>query len=145
MECEFERGATMNKKRLFAILLSLCILVSCFSGCTLRDTSIFYKEITMQCDDPYMITTYKDTENGVGIRETYLEIDGDICRVELHYRSTIFVVQMLDPLSLDAEVLLSGTWKEKDGNLILYIDDDYIFDNQYEKIVLKPVDSTSTS
>lgn len=131
-------------RRWIVTILLLSIVALCLSGCTLRDTSIFTQEITMQSDDPYMITTFKRTENGTGSRETYLEIDGDICRVELHYRSTIFVVQMLDPLSLDAEVLLSGTWKEKNGNLILYIEEDYIFDNQYEMIVLKPVDSTST-
>ena len=133
--------STKRNKRLFAIFLSLCILVSCFSGCTLVDTSIFTQEITMQSDDPYMITTFKRTENGTGSRETYLEIDGDICSVELYYRSTIFVVQMLDPLSLDAEVLLSGTWKERNGKLILSIEEDYIWGNQYEHIILAPSSS----
>lgn len=137
-------GFVMTKKikRLFAIFLALCILALCLSGCTLRDTSIFSKEITMQCDDPYMITTYKETENGVGSRETYLEIDGELQKVGLHYRSTIFAVR-LEFTPTSSELLFSGTWKEKNGNLILYIEEDYIFDNQYEKIVLKPVENSS--
>lgn len=135
---------TTNKmKCLFAIVLSLCILVSCFSGCTLRDDSIFSEEITMQCDDPYMITTYMETENGVGSRETYLEIDGELQKVALHYREAVFGVYW-EFSPTEHELLLFGTWKEKDGNLILYIDDDYIFDNKYEKIILNPVDSTSS-
>ena len=131
-------------RRWLATILVLSIVALCFAGCTWQDTSIFSKEITMQCDDPYMITTYKDTENGVGSRETYLEIDGELQKVDLHYRDAVFRVY-LEFSPTERELLLFGTWKEKDGNLILYIDDDYIFDNQYEKIVLKPVDSTATS
>ena len=127
-------------RRWIATILLLSIVALYLSGCTLRDTSIFSEEITMQCDDPNMITTYKKTENGVGSRETYLEIDGEVCKVELYYRGTLFVVEKLDPLTLKGEVLLLGSWKERKGNLCLHIREDYIFDNQYEKIVLKPVD-----
>lgn len=130
-------------RRWAATILLLSIIVLCLSGCTLRDTSIFSKEITMQCDDPYMITTYIKAENGAGSRETYLEIDGEVCNVELHYIGTLFVVKRLDPLTLEGEVLLLGSWKERKGNLCLHIREDYIFDNQYEKIVLKPVENSS--
>lgn len=127
-----------------AIILLLSIVVLCLSGCTLRDTSIFNKEITMQCEDPYFVTTYSKTENGTGTRETYLEIDGEVYEVALYYRSTIFAVHMQADTSTKSEILLSGTWKEHKGNLILYVEEDSVFENQYETIVLRPMDSSSS-
>ena len=130
-------------RRWAATILLLSIIVLCLSGCTLRDTSIFSKEITMQCDAPYMITTYIKAENGAGSRETYLEIDGELHKVGLYHVSTIFTVHLEDRTPTASEILISGVWEERKGDLILYIEEDFVFDNQYEKIVLKPVENSS--
>ena len=126
--------------RWLAGVLSLAILASCLSGCTLRDTSIWVEEITMQCDDPYVITTFYRDEKGIGHRETYMEINGVKQKVELGYRSTLFEVYVLDH-SHRAECLILGTWRERKGNLVLYVEEDYVFGNHYETIILTPADT----
>lgn len=133
----------MSKKHRFGLLRGLFFIVSAlilFSACDPRDGSYpFQKGSLWTSDDPYLTVLYMKSENGATEQTSTLVLDDNIIQVELYFRSSLYDVYPLGANVYD-DRLWSGTWEYRDGNLILYIEDDFIFDGHYSEIVLSPSD-----
>lgn len=92
------------------------------------------------CKDPYITINYIRNENGTFTEESSLEWNGETIDIDIDFGHGNFVVHPNGNYSFE-ERLFDGTCKFRNGNVILVIDDDFIFDYQFSEIVLSPVET----
>ena len=119
---------------IFLIAFALCV----FSACDPPWYSYPYqKGGVWTSDDPEFTVLYAKLENGVTEQTATLVLDDNIIQVELYFRSSLYDVYPKGVNEYDNR-LFGGTWEYRKGNLVLYIEDDFIFDGRYSEIVLSP-------
>ena len=91
------------------------------------------------CEEPYIEIKYTRSGNGTFIEESILEWNGEIIKVDIDFGYGNFVVQPDGNYSYEAR-LFDGICKFRNGNVILVIEDDFIFNNQFAELVLIPVE-----
>lgn len=122
------------KRILFVpIIISFLILLT---GCDpYADSYPSLSESEWVCDDPYFILTYTKEPNGVTSAAEYLEWDGKRIEVDLAFHANSFSVDPEKSTDYD-DRLFTGTWEYRNGDLVLIIEEDFIFNNEYSELVL---------
>lgn len=98
----------------------------------------FHVASMWQCDDPHFSLIYTRTENGMLTSYEELEWGNETIPVDV-----CFLMREYDvfPAASSAyeDRLFGGTWKYRDGNFVLVIKEDFLFDNKYSELVFSPV------
>lgn len=134
----WNKRSGFHYRRLFAMLL-LCVMMF-MSGCTPPWIKFPYDLCdTWVCENPRFSIVYSRDEAGWGLCDASMEWKDEVIDVEVNFSTSQFVVgPKSDPLYDNR--LLSGSWEYEDGNLVLYIEEDFIFDNTVDKLVFVPQD-----
>lgn len=96
------------------------------------------------CEDPDFTLSYSVNSLGSMVSEEILIWEGREIRVDLAMGQGYYAVFPKYSNHYD-DRLLTGTWKFKRGNLVLRIEEDFIFDNQYKELVFHPQDKRTAS
>ena len=133
--------STKSKRmKLLPVLLVMVVSMLCM-GCDLLAGRYPYDRGTeWVCSDPNFTISYIYNPNGTFTQEAFLEADGEMIAVEECFQSIYFKVY---PRSSNhySDRFFTGEWKYRGGNLVLKIDEDFVFDNQYEEFVFCPVNA----
>lgn len=134
----WDENNSFRYRRLFVILL-LCVSLV-VPGCTPAWIKYPYDLCdTWICEDPKFSIIYSRDEAGWGFCDATLEWQGEVIPVEVaFYTSRFEVCPEGDPLYDNR--LLSGSWEFEDGHLVLHIEEDFIFDGTFDKLVFEPQD-----
>lgn len=97
------------------------------------------RESQWVCADPHFTVSYLKHSQGSLISEEILIWEDKEIRVDLRIGVSYFTV-FPEYSNVHDDRLLSGTWKYRKGNLVLRIEEDFIFDNQYKELVLSPIE-----
>ena len=137
----------IKRIKLMAVLLMMVVSILC-AGCDLRAGHYPYDKSTeWVCSDPNFTITYTHLPKNGLEEESFLEVDGEMIAVDVLFgHGSKFVILPKNPLRPEiyvhySERLLTGLWKYRDGNLIITIQEDFVFDNQYEEFVFCPGDA----
>ena len=93
-----------------------------------------------------MSLNYSQREDGTwDIYET-LFYDGEVKEILLDMHSSDYWVFPAPSgnITYHDDMLFSGSWKYRNGNLVLIVEEDFIFDGKYSKIILKPIEGETT-
>ena len=136
----------IKRIKLMTVLLMMVVSILC-AGCDgLAGHYPYDKSTEWVCSDPNFTITYTHLPKNGLEEESFLEVDGKMIAVHVAFRHgsnfTIKPINTLYPAGPVhySERLLTGLWKYRDGNLILTIQEDFVFDNQYEEFVFCPGD-----
>lgn len=127
----------------FRILLVFCLLIASmllFSGCDPMSNKYPYdKAMEWVCTNPYFAVEYLTTDDGrVVDHSASIQWNDSLLTVEVNLGSSHFWVSPTTSNHYD-DRLLSGKWRYRGKNLVLSIEEDFIFDNQYSEIIFSPV------
>ena len=130
----------IHKKRSFCFTLCLAICVlSVFCGCDPRSNQYpFQKAEQWLSHDPQIILSYTQNDDQTWSFHEEVYWNGDIIEIEIAMQSDIFCVYPVDSNHYD-DRLFSGTWKYRKDALVLVVEEDFLFNNQYSEIILIPV------
>lgn len=121
------------------VLSALLGLLALWSSNASQSRNYPYHVASMwQCNDPYFLITYNRKENGALTSYEKLEWNDEAIQIDLCFLMSEYYVYPVTS-SEYGDRLLSGTWEYRNGDLVLIIDEDYIFDNQYKELVFAPV------
>lgn len=96
-------------------------------------------ESEWECFDPYFILIYTEESNGTFSAVEYLEWDGKRIEVDLRFHANSYSVDPEKSTDHD-DRLFTGTWEYRNGDLVLIIEEDFIFNNTYNELVFSRVD-----
>lgn len=129
----------LTKLKYICYMLCVLFIAALFSGCDPYAGSYpFLVESEWICNDPYMILTYYENSNGMLSATEYLTWNGVQLEVDLKFQANSYCISPEDSTDYD-ERLLRGTWEYRNGDLVLIIEEDFLFENQYAELVFSPV------
>lgn len=135
----WSKRSGFHYRRLFTMLL-LCTLIF-VSGCTPAWIKFPYDLCdTWVCENPRFSIVYSRDGAGWGICDASMEWEDEVIDVEVNFSTSQFIVRTEDDPEHAVE-LLSGSWEYEDGDLVLYIEEDFIFDGAFDKLVFVPQDN----
>ena len=133
MEFDYKKSMSLIHISL-VLVISLCAL-SLLCGCDpYYDQYPFLEEAEWICDEPHFTFTYTYDSNGACNGTELLTWQGTTMEVDVLFQSTWYVVIPEGPTSNDDRIL-TGVWRYQNGNLVLSIEEDFIFNNQYSELV----------
>ena len=123
------------KQKYIRGVLFIIAVAMLFSGCDpYADSYPFLTEAKWECADPKISLEFtKSTTGAISERHT-LEWNGMVLYIDLNFRSNLFVVNPSTSTHYESR-LFPGTWEYRDGNLVLIIEEDFIFDHTYSELV----------
>ena len=130
-------------RKKYLLIATLCVLfLICtilFCGCDPRSGKYpFQKGEQWYSEDPQISLNYSKQEDGTWeIYETLL-CDGKIKEIDLAMHSSDFWVYPADSNYHD-DRLFSGRWKYRKGDLVLIVEEDFVFGGKYSEIVLSQI------
>ena len=126
-----------KKKRkwvLIVLLLLLGLLAACYINSTQSRNYPFLVTSTWQCSDPHFTLIYNAEGRGKFTSYEELEWNNQTIQVEIG-----FLMHEYDVFPVGATAysdrLFSGTWRYRNGTLVFFIKEDYIFGKQYDELV----------
>ena len=129
------------KKRKWILIVLILLLglftVWCIYSIRSRNYPFLVASI-WQCKEPHFSIVYGSAENGMLTSSEELEWNNKTMPVEVCFLMSEYDVYPVGSCTYK-ERLFSGTWKYRNGDLILIIEEDFIFDNQYTELVFSPV------
>lgn len=126
--------ALTKLKHILGALLVVVMMIG-FCGCDpYADSYPFLNEAKWECSDPKMVLEYTKGVTGVISECHTLEWNGMSLYIDLNFRANSFVVSPSTSTHYDRR-LFTGTWEYQNGNLVLIIEEDFIFDNAYSELV----------
>lgn len=109
-----------------------------FSGCDPRSGKYpFQQGEQWYSEEPQICLNYSKQEDGTWEMHETLLYNGSLKEINLAMHSSDYCVYPADSNHHD-DRLFSGTWKYRNGNLVLIVEEDFAFDGKYSKIILKP-------
>lgn len=142
MECGFMVSVStkMKRTRLLFVLLIVVVSILCMGCDPYYGHYPHNKGLEWVCSNPNFTLSFTYNPNGTFTQEAFLEADGEMIAVEVCFYSIYFEV---NPRSSNhySDRFFTGEWKYRGGNLVLKIDEDFVFDNQYEEFVFSPVNA----
>lgn len=132
---------TPKKKTRKWILITLVILlgmVFLWRNNSANRNYPFHIASMWQCDDPHFSIIYTREENGILISYEELEWNNKTMQVEICFLMSDYDVYPATSSAYE-DRLFSGTWKYRDGDFVLIIKEDFLFDNKYSELVFSPV------
>lgn len=125
----------------YFVLLVLVFAVLC-SGCDPYYNNYPHDKATgWICTNPFISLSYNTDSNGTLSQEEILIWEELTLEIDLVFQSNLFTMYPANTTSHD-ERLISGSWYYRNGNLILTIDEDFIFEHQFKELVLEPKSKT---
>lgn len=98
----------------------------------------FLSESEWICDDPYIAVTYSKSSSGEISSKEYIELNGKLIEIDINYRAGSFCIS--PEYSVDYEDrLFTGAWEYRNGDLVLTIKEDFVFNNKYSEFVFSRV------
>ena len=133
--------ASTNKslefRRKYFILLILILAVLSYGCDPLYNDYPHNKSNEWICANPLITLSYNKDENGALSQDEILIWEELSMVIDLAFRSDYFTMYPANTISHD-DRLLSGSWYYRNGNLILTIEEDFIFDYQFDELVFVP-------
>ena len=138
---------TLKRKRKRCILIVITVVIALFlwsywDYCAGSRNYPYHVAPMWQCDDPYFLLVYTREENGALTCHEALEWNNETNVVDVGFLMREYDVYPAET-SAYADRLFSGTWKYRKGNLVLMIEEDFLFDYQYSELVFSPVSADS--
>ena len=119
------------------LIILLAILLLWQRGISSRNYP-FYIASSWQCEDPSFSIQYFRDENGV--LNSYQELEWNDLKIPV---KLCLLMRDFDVYPADSSAyedrLFSGTWRYRKGVLILFIEEDFLFGNQYAELVFTPI------
>lgn len=125
---------TPNRIKKSVVILILLVFITVFFCACDEPYNVSENWIS---EDPYFLLCYSRDTDGILIQDEQLELDGELINVDLMFGRGVYCVYPQDSNNYD-ERLLSGTWKYRNGDLVLEIEEDFVFSNQYSELILIP-------
>lgn len=91
------------------------------------------------CTSPSISLTYSRADNGTMEQIEILEMDGTVTEIDLLFQSNFYVAYPAGSTNHN-DRLFGGSWCYRNGNLILDIEEDFIFDHQFDELEFVPQD-----
>ena len=133
--------ALIKKKYILFIVFILAVSVL-LSSCDPQANSYPYSnESIWECSDPKIVLEYSRSATGVLIERCTIELNDTLMGIDLNFRSTLFVAGPAGFTNHD-DRFFSGTWKYREGNLVLILEEDFLFDHTYNELVFAKVNTT---
>lgn len=124
------------KKAIMAIVFFVCVTMLC--GCDLPFKQYPHEKASYwSCDDPKIILNYSKDDQDNWILSEQIHLDSETIEVSVAMRGNIYCVYP-DDSAYYSDRLFRGKWKYRKGNLVLIIEEDFLFDGQYDEIILVP-------
>lgn len=101
----------------------------------------FYIASVWHSDNPTFTLTYTYDENGVLISSEILEWNQEVMHVEVCFLMREYCVYPKNSSAYE-DRLFSGTWRYQDGNLVFFIEEDFLFGNQFSELVFSSMSTT---
>ena len=136
-----------NKNSLLRRCLVIFVLVSVllFSGCDPRSGNYpFQIAGKWYSEDPQISLSYHKNSNAMWSFNHTLIWEHEELQITIGMQSSYYCVYPADSNHYD-DRLFSGSWKYRNGNLVLKVEEDFIFDGEYSRIILKPLEENTTS
>lgn len=126
-----------NKFKLLSSLLTLLILLC---GCDGQFGNYPYdKALYWRCSNPEFSIEWFTNEYGlVAENKSVINLDNRELTVYIDFHSIFFDVLPYGSYHYD-DRLLTGKWKYRNGDLVLIVKEDFIFNNEYTELVFSPV------
>ena len=123
-------------RKTIALLAMIALCICWFCACdTIHGKYPFQVATKWVCDNPYFLLSYpenkKDNEHGE------LQLGTEIITVDITFGLGDYCVYPVHSVHYD-DRLLTGLWDYRNGNLVLSIDEDYLFENQYSELIFAP-------
>ena len=135
---DFELIPKRHRTLFVTLILLLGLLSILYINASQSRNYPFNVESAWQCNDPYFSITYDTSENGMLISYAVLAWNNEIVPVELCFLMREYDVYPAGS-SAYSDRLFSGTWEYRNGNFVLVIIEDFIFDYKYSELVFSPV------
>ena len=128
-------------KRIGAYLILLFVLFSVFlSGCDpYAETYPFLDASAWVCRDPYITLIYTEDSKGRISAEEHLTWHDMQLDIDLHFQANTYCVSPESSTDHDKR-LFTGTWEYRNGDLILKIEEDFVFDYVYSELIFMKTD-----
>ena len=130
----------IRNKNCYMAMVCVFILISTllFSGCDPRSGKYPHQRSEQWCsEEPQMSLNYFQQEDGTWEFNETLLYNGNFQEINLAMHSSYYCVYPANSNHHD-ERLFSGSWKYKNGNLVLIIEEDFLFGGKYSSIILTP-------
>ena len=129
-----------NKSRYITVLcISFLACMVMFCGCDPRSGKYPHQRSEQwYSDEPQMSLCYSKAEDGTWELFETLFYDSENREIDLAMHSSYYCVYPADSNHHD-DRLFSGNWKYRKGDLVLIVEEDFIFGGKHSEIVLSPV------
>ena len=127
----------------FNRILALCSITVIFllCGCDAKYGKYPYDRASYwYCSEPEFSIECSTNEFGVLVDSAVLNWGNEEILVDVDFQTSLFWVLPANSEKYD-DRLLSGSWEYKKDNLVLFIDEDFLFEGQYSKLVFSPISS----
>lgn len=131
-----------NFKRLKRIyVLGSLVVIILLCGCDAKFGNYPYdKASCWSCTEPEFTIEYSTNESGVLIDAAVVNWNNEEISVDVDFQSSLFWVLPANSDNYD-DRLLSGSWQYQNDDLVLFIDEDFLFEGQYSELVFSPIHS----
>ena len=124
------------------LIVFVVVSMLLFSGCDPRSGKYpFQKAEKWHGDDPQISLCYTKDSNGIWSFYHTLILENEELEISIGMQASYYCVYPASSSHHD-DRLFSGHWKYRNGNLVLFIEEDFVFDGKYSKIILKPIEGT---
>ena len=137
MVCVSNNSVTIAKR--VCIILFLLIFVIASYGCDPCYNSYPYHIASAWvCENPPISLTYKTESSGLTSQKETILWNGSTLEIDLLFQSDFYTAYPANSTVHD-ERLFRGSWYYRDNNLVLSVDEDFIFDYQFDELVFVPL------
>lgn len=129
-------------KRLNRIMVLSCLIVILLlCGCDAKAGNYPYDRAShWHCLEPEFSINCSTDTSGIMVDSAVVNWNNEEILVDVDFHASFFWVLPENSDNYD-DRLLSGSWEYQKDNLVLFIDEDYLFEKQYHKLVFSPISS----
>ena len=134
--------AFLSVKEKIVIKYAYCILLILVAAFMCLGCDPYYgeyphsEESEWACENPQISLSYRMEENGMISQEERLVWAETAIEIDVFFRSSFYVVYPAGLTDYEDRIF-SGSWCYRKGNLILKIDEDFIFNDQFDELEFK--------
>ena len=121
--------------KLWKIAVCVITLLLLLAGCDpYAGEYPFLEEAEWICDDPRFVIQYTKGADSRMNEHIFFEWDGEVIEADLSFRAQIYVASPIGS-TLHDDRFFGGEWEYRNGDLVLIIQEDFIFDGKYKELV----------
>ena len=131
----------LTKRKCILCIVFIIAVSVLFSACDpYADSYPFLTEGKWECSDPVIVLEYVKSDAGVITEHCAMEWNDMLLYINLNFRAGSFVANPATSNHYDKR-LFTGSWEYRDGNLVLMIEEDFVFDYAYNELVFVKVNN----